>query len=109
MGAPLGSETPRFCKFSRKFAGRTNKPSPWDECLCQSVTTSTLAEPKTVPPGFLKSTKTSLLGLCLIAAVAVTKMEKVAFASDANGDSVTVDAGAARHWPEEGFVWQMVT
>src|SRR5580700_11238243 len=66
------------------------------ECWCQSVTTSTLAEPKTVPLGFVKSTTTSLLGLLAIAA-------------GANEDSVTVDAGAARHWPVEGFVSQMVT
>lgn len=73
------------------------------------MTTSTLAEPKTVPLGLVKSTKTSLLGLLAIAAIAVTKTEKFAFASGANGDSVTVDAGAARHWPVEAFVWQMVT
>jgi len=79
------------------------------ECWCQSVTTSTLAEPKTVPLGFVKSTTTSLLGLLAIAAVAVTKTEKLAVAPGANEDSVTVDAGAARHWPVEGFVSQMVT
>ena len=57
----------------------------------------------------MKSTITSLLGLLAMAAVAVTKTEKVGVAPDAKGATVTVSAGAARHWPEEGLVWHMVT
>lgn len=76
---------------------------------CQSVTTVTLADPKTVPLGLVKSTTISLLGLLAIAAVAVTKTENVAFAPDAKGAKVTVGPGAARHCPVEGLVWHRVT
>ena len=69
----------------------------------------TLAEPETVPLELVKSTKTSLLGLLAMAAVAVTKTENVALAPGANGDSVTVGVGAARHSPVEGLVWHRVT
>ena len=44
-----------------------------------------------------------------MAAVAVTKTENDAFAPGANEESVTVGAGAARHWPVLAFVWHRVT
>jgi hypothetical protein len=65
--------------------------------LYQLVTTRTLAEPRTVPLALVKSTKTSLLGLLAMAAVAVTKTEKVGVAPAANGAMVTVGPGAAMH------------
>jgi hypothetical protein len=80
----------------------------WLGCR-QLVTTSTLAEPKRLPPGLLKSTKIWLLGLLAMAAVAVTKTENVGVAPLAKGATVTVGAGAAMHWPVEGLVWQSVT
>ncbi len=39
----------------------------------------------------------------------MTKTEKVGVAPDAKGDTVTVGAGAARHWPVDGLVWHRVT
>ena len=73
------------------------------------VTTRTLADPKIVPLGLVKSTSIWLLGLLEMAALAVTKTEKTGVAPLAKGATVTVGPGAARHWPLEGLVWQIVT
>jgi len=57
----------------------------------------TLADPRTVPLALEKSTRTSLFELLAIAAVAVTKTEKLGVAPAPNGARVTVGPGVAMH------------